>query len=108
MKIISLGRGQGKTVRLLYASEFNDTPILCTTYTSRDYLVSKAQRLGLHIPEPIVLDQIISKKTAVSKLVNKDMLVDDAELVLQGFLNYFGMKGKIKAITLTSDKQLEV
>ena len=30
MKIINLGRGQGKTTRLLYASEFNDMPILCS------------------------------------------------------------------------------
>lgn len=108
MKIINLGRGQGKTTRLLYASEFNNIPILCRNYASRDYLVDKAQRLGLHIPEPVILDQITSKKIAGSELVDKDMFVDDADWVLQGLLNYLGMKGTVKAVTLTSDEQLEV
>ena len=40
MKIINLPRGQGKTTRLLYASEFNDAPILCHTHASKDYLKS--------------------------------------------------------------------
>ena len=36
MKIINLGRGQGKTTRLLYASEFNDTPILCANMKHKE------------------------------------------------------------------------
>ena len=35
MKIINLGRGKGKTTRLLYASEFNDAPILCSTLNEK-------------------------------------------------------------------------
>lgn len=54
MKIINLGRGQGKTIRLLYASEWNDIPIVCATHTSKEHLIRMARELGLKIPEPIV------------------------------------------------------
>ena len=39
MKIINLGRGQGKTTRLLYASEFNDIPILCANHAMKEHLI---------------------------------------------------------------------
>ena len=35
MKIINLGRGQGKTTRLLYASEFQNIPILCKDWSAK-------------------------------------------------------------------------
>ena len=45
MKIINLGRGQGKTTRLLYASEWQDTPILCATYQEKRYLMDMAEKI---------------------------------------------------------------
>ena len=51
MKIINLPRGYGKTTRLLYASEFNDTPILCSNDTQKKHLISMAKELGLQINE---------------------------------------------------------
>lgn len=44
MNIINLGRGQGKTTRLLYASEFNDALILCATHSQKDHLVDMAKK----------------------------------------------------------------
>lgn len=101
MKIINLGRGQGKTTRLLYASEFNDMPILCLTETEKDYLWKKAYLYGLEIPEPISVNDIISNKHRGSEVVDKEILVDEAPMVLQNLLNQLGMHGGIKAITLT-------
>lgn len=103
MKIINLGRGRGKTTRLLYASEWQYIPILCATHAQKDYLVNQAERLGLIIPEPIVASEIATNRIRASKAVDKDMLVDEAPLVLQNLLNSLGMRGKVKAITLTSD-----
>ncbi len=74
MKIINLGRQQGKTTRLLYASEWQDTPILCATYQQKHYLMDMAKRLGLNIPEPIYVAEI-SKGSSV---MDKDILVDEA------------------------------
>lgn len=103
MKIISLGRGQGKTTRLLYASEFNNIPILCSTYIQKGYLMDRAKQLGLDIPKPVTIDEIISNKVIGKEEVDKDILVDDAHWVLQSFLHSFGMRGNIRAITLTKE-----
>lgn len=101
MKIINLGRGQGKTTRLLYASEWQDVPILCATYSQKDNLVSQAKRLGLIIPEPITANEIATSSIRASKVADKDLLVDEAPLVLQSLLNSLGMRGEVKAITLS-------
>lgn len=105
MKIINLARGQGKTTRLLYASEFNDMPILCATYAQKRNLMDSANNLGLKIPEPIVVSEIISSKTRGNEVAEKDILVDEAPMVLQLLLNNLGMSGKVHAITLTADEK---
>ena len=102
MKIINLGRQQGKTTRLLYASEFNDIPILCATYQQKHYLMDMAKEFRLNIPEPICVAEI-SKGSSV---MDKDILVDEAPWVLQMLLQNMGMRGNVKAITLTSDERL--
>jgi hypothetical protein len=104
MKIINLGRGQGKTVRLLYASEWNDIPILCATDSQKQHLIDMAKRLGLNIPEPIVTWEIQSSKVINSRVAEKDWLVDEAPMVLRSLLHSMGMKGEVRAITLTSDE----
>ena len=91
MKIINLGRGQGKTTRLLYASEFNDMPILCSTFAHKKELVDRAYKLGLKIPEPIVVSELMTSRIQSSYAVNKDLLVDEAPMVLQTLLNQLGM-----------------
>lgn len=103
MKIINLSRGQGKTTRLLYASEFQGTPILCSTHASKDYLLSKAREFGLDIPDPIVVSEIANNHLRGGKMQNKDLLVDEAPQVLQALLSSLGMKGEVKAITLTEN-----
>lgn len=103
MKIINLPRGQGKTTRLLFASEFNDAPILCHTHASKDYLMERANILKLDIPEPIVISDIVNNKLNGNKIMDKDLLVDEAPRVLQSLLHCLGMRGEIKAITLTEE-----
>ena len=101
MKIINLGRGQGKTTRLLYASEFNDMPILCSNSYMKKNLLERAAFYGLKIPEPISVSDITSGFTRGNENANKEVLVDEAPMVLQTLLNQLGMHGGIKAITLT-------
>lgn len=107
MKIINLGRQQGKTTRLLYASEFNNYPILCATYEQKRYLMDKAKTLGLNIPEPICANEMINKSKE-SDILDRDILVDEAHWVLEMLLKSVGMRGNIKAITLTSDELNEL
>ena len=104
MKIMNLGRGQGKTIRLLYASEWQDVPILCATYTQKQHLIDTAKRFGLNIPEPIVASEIATSRIIADKVTDKDLLVDEVPQVLQSLLKSMGMRGEVKAITLTSDE----
>ena len=98
MKIINLPRQCGKTTRLLYASEFNDIPIVCATHQQKDYLKEKAKQMQLLIPEPIVVSEFI--RGGVKRL-DKDILIDEAPTVLEVMLRNLGLNGKIKAITLS-------
>lgn len=104
MKIINLPRGQGKTIRMLYASEFNYAPIICSTYAQKDYLLNQAEKLGLNIPEPIVASEITSNRIRGSKAADMNLLVDDAHWVLQSLLKSLGMRGEVKAITITEEE----
>ena len=104
MKIINLGRCQGKTTRLLYASEWQDVPILCATYVQKEHLIDTAKRLGLNIPEPIAVCELTPSRIRDSKAADTDLLVDEAPWVLQMLLSNMGMRGEVKAITLTSDE----
>ena len=107
MKIINLGRGQGKTIRLLYASEFNNAPILVSTFRQKDELVDKARKLGLKIPEPIVVSELMTSRIQSSHATKMDLLVDEAPMVLQTLLRQFGMYGEVKAITLSEKDEYE-
>lgn len=100
MKIINLGRGQGKTVRLLYASEWQDIPILCANDKQKQHLVNMARDLRLCIPEPITTSELLSNKSKERRKI-EDALVDEAPMVLQSIWRSLGMTGEIKAITLT-------
>ncbi len=102
MKIINQGRGQGKTTRLLYASEFQDVPILCATQVQKQHLVDTANRLGLNIPEPICVSDLTHETIRGKDIITeKGIFVDEAHWVLQHLLNSMGMRGEIKAITLS-------
>lgn len=103
MKIINLGRGQGKTVRLLYASEFQNIPIVCATYAEKDRLISMAKQMMLNIPEPIVACELLSDKMREKKDLANGVLVDEAPTVLQFLLGNLGVTGGVKAITLSID-----
>lgn len=105
MKIINLPRGRGKTTRLLYASEFNNIPIICGTKVHKEYLLYKAKELDLKIPEPIVISEIPNPSIFDgTHFTDNGVLVDDAEWLLQQLLQRCGVRGKIKAITLTGDE----
>lgn len=101
MKIINLDRGQGKTTRLLYASEFNNMPILCCSIMEQQQLIAKANEYGLKIPNPITVNDVISNKLRGDKSIDNGILIDEAPRVFQSLLTSLGVNGGIKAITLT-------
>jgi hypothetical protein len=80
---------------------------LCATYGQEDWLVKQAESLNLKIPEPIVVSEIGSKRIMGSPAADKDLLIDEAPMVLQFLLNSLGMNGEVKAMTLTAPPSVE-
>jgi hypothetical protein len=104
MKIINLPRGCGKTTRLLYASEFNNAPILCAHQVSKQHLLDMAKQFDLNIPEPITPSDITIGGVFKTSLKDQNILIDEAPMVLQALLGCLGMSGSVKAITLTDEE----
>ena len=62
-------------------------------------MIRQAKELNLKIPSPISINEINGVRG--TEIEYKDILIDEAPYVLQCLLNRLGMKGEIKAITLT-------
>lgn len=98
-KVFNLPRGTGKSMRMLYASEFNNLPILCANRSSKESLVDTATSYKIKIPEPITVDDFIQNK---HKYPN--VLIDEALSVLKMFLG----RTNIVGLTLSDDDMSEV
>lgn len=101
MRIFNLGRCQGKTIRMLYASEFNNAPIICDNDTRKRYLIETAKCIHLNIPEPISISDIICGRTTGKKFNN--ILVDEIDNVLREILR-FTISADMIGGTITIDK----
>lgn len=84
MRLFNLPRGKGKTMRILYASEYHNAPILCATEESKKYIIDTARWLDISIPEPVTVCDIGNHKLQ-GKGFNS-VMVDDMDRVLQAFL----------------------
>lgn len=106
MRIFNLARGQGKTMRMLYASEFNDIPILCSTEQQKNYLINMAKQYGINIPTPLTIYKLINT-VSTDKHHNNDVVVDDMEYVLKELLKAeYGLN--MIGATITRDKDTEI
>ena len=101
MKIFNLSRGRGKTTRMLYASEFNNAPILCTTGADKKYIMDMAKWHNINIPEPITIADIVNNRTT-GKNIN-EVLVDEVDWVFSQLLSHLGLK--MIGGTITIDKE---
>lgn len=80
MRKLIMNRGQGKTTAMVYASAATGVPILCPSRQQGNYIKSKANGLGVEIPEPVYLEDDFRGRRVES------VLVDDAEQVLHGLV----------------------
>lgn len=100
MKIFNLARGKGKTMRMLYASEFSNAPILCHSEQNKKYIIDMAKWFDVNIPEPITVFDVI-KNNIRGKHIN-DIVVDDIDYVLKQLLSTYGLN--MIGGTITTDK----
>lgn len=98
MKLFNLPRGYGKTMRMLYASEYHNAPILCATCANKTYIMDMAKRQGINIPEPITLSDIVRGNTTYKN----DVLVDEMDDVFSQLLSHLGLN--MIGGTITTDK----
>ena len=101
MKIFNLPRGCGKTIRMLYASEFNDIPILVATETRKDNLLHRAKWNNINIPTPITVSQMTRGKDKSCR----DILVDDIDCVFKQMLAQYGLNMISGTITIDNEVQ---
>ena len=97
-KVFNLPRATGKSMRMLYASEFNNVPILCANRSSKESLVDLARRYRIKITEPITVDDFVQNKHKYH-----NVLVDEALSVLKMFLG----RTNIIGLTLSDDDMNE-
>jgi hypothetical protein len=100
---ISIGRGGGKTLKLIKQSAETGIYILVKNRQRALELRKQAQKLGYNIPFPITVEEWVRSDTRfLGSCIRRDgIYVDDGEDVLQEFLN--GLK--INEITLTANEK---
>jgi hypothetical protein len=103
MKIFNLPRGYGKTTRMLYASEYNNAPILCSTDSRKRYVMDMAKSMQLNIPEPISVSDIVCNRIRDKRINNGNVLVDEMDDVLREILR-FSIGYDMIGGTITIDK----
>ena len=103
MKIFNLPRGSGKTMRMLYASEFNNAPILCKNLSDKEYKLELAKRYGIKIPEPICVSELFCRPRSEKARNINEVLVDEAIVILQEILSNNQRCTKIIGCTLSDE-----
>lgn len=94
MKKIIKNRGDGKTTDLVKLSAEKQIPIIVHTNGNINYIKNIARELGLNIPNPIHISSLDFEKG----MSFNEVLVDEADLVLQELLSF-----KINTLTMSPD-----
>jgi hypothetical protein len=99
MRLFNLKRGKGKTIRMLYASEFNHIPILCHDNIAKQHLISKAEELEIDIPTPISVGELSDARIALN---TSGFYVDEIPLVLQSLIKKINPNYRMVGGTITT------
>jgi hypothetical protein len=102
MKIFNLQRGRGKTTRMLYASEFNNAPILCYNTMYKQNVIDMANKFGINIPEPMTVSEFIQYKKIHPKSP-MPILIDEMDITLS-LLLLQAFNTEVIGATITTDK----
>lgn len=98
MRKLLMERGRGKTTAMVYTSAATGVPILCPSRQQGSYIKSKANGLGVQIPEPLYLEDDFRGRRVES------VLVDDAEQVLSGLVKK-AIGADLVAFTMSYDSR---
>lgn len=97
MKIWNKPRSSGKTMRMLYVSEYTGCNIIVSTRERALMLESTAIRMGLNIPQVLAVPDFLDRCIRCSDAV----IIDEGIHVLNAFITAARPGTKISDITLT-------
>lgn len=97
MRIINRGRGTGKTLALICASDVTGYPIVVWSHNDKDRVLKQAKDLGFNV-EVYTVDEI--RERTKYNHDRRELLVDEASKMLEEALTYY-LGAPVKAITLT-------
>lgn len=100
MRYLIKGRQQGKTYKLIIASEVTGYPILVLDEKRKDFLIDMAKEMGCDIPKPITY---LTFRGYREGLPIERILIDDAEKIIEKALNET-LRVEVVAVTLTDKK----
>lgn len=95
MRYLIKGRQQGKTSKLIIASEVTGYPIIVSNQVRKEFLENMAKEMGCNIPEPInYVTQFLEARR------NEKFLIDDAEQIIEDALRKT-LGVEVVAVTIT-------
>lgn len=102
MKVLIRPRQRGKTAELIKESYENQTYILTLNRKRADNINRQAERMGLHIPNPVTLEDYKRTNGFQGSFI-KEILIDDADDILKEIFR----RVEIKTITMTDREPKE-
>ena len=102
MKKCISGRQTSKTEKLIRLSAEKQIPILAINEMTKRSLKKKASDMGLNIPEPILVYDVMSDNYMNKILSIDNIIIDDAEYVLRNILKMRKVIS-VEAISITTD-----
>lgn len=97
MRYLIKGRQQGKTYKLIVASEVTGYPIMVSDEKRKVFLEDMAKEMGCNIPKPITY---LTFRGYREGLPIERILIDDAEKIIESVLNT-SLRCEVVAVTLT-------
>lgn len=97
MRYLIKGRQQGKTHKLIIASEVTGYPILVSDEKRRRFIIDMAKEMGCHIPEPVNYEK---RMRFSDGHYNEKILIDDAEKIIESALKAT-LRSEVVAVTIT-------
>ncbi len=94
MQVIHKAICNGKTRDLIELASENNFTIVCFNQNRKRHTKDLARKLGLEIPEPVTVEELSNEFLKGKKDIR--IVVDDADEILQSFLNT-----KIYVITIS-------
>jgi hypothetical protein len=99
MRFLIKGRQQGKTYKMIIASEVTGYPILAVNEHRKNSIKAMAKEMGCNIPDPITYETRTRHNNG-SLLPTDHVLIDDAEEIIEKILKR-DLRADVVAVTMT-------